>query len=92
MCELISTDDLEKVCGGNSAWDSFVKEERAAVAAPYKDIVCSGAGIKGGPQFAQQVYGPNRTTPQDMIRAAKSLRSVCIGARRLPEAAPPSPF
>jgi hypothetical protein len=92
MTETISIDDLAHVCGGAAAWDAYVKEQRGAVAAPYKDIVCTGAGVKGGPQFAEQVYGANRTTGNDMVRAAKALRNVCIGGRRLPSAAPQTPF
>jgi len=88
----ISSDDLARVCGGASPWDAFVDEERASVAGDYKNIVCRGAGVKGGPPFATKVYGANRTTEADKIRAAKTLRGVCFEGRRLPAAAPPTPF
>jgi hypothetical protein len=87
-----SIDDLEHVCGGGAAWDAHVKSERSRVAGSYKDIVCAGAGVKGGPQLATQVYGSARTTGGDMVRAAKTLRTVCMGGSRLPEQAPPHPF
>ena len=92
MIEPISIDDLARVCGGAAAWDAFVKDERASVAGDYKGIVCKGAGVKGGPPFATQVYGANRTTEKDKIRAAQALTNVCMGGRRLPAAAPPTPF
>jgi hypothetical protein len=84
--------DLARVTGGASSWDAYVKSQRSAVAAPYKQVVCTTAGIKGGPEFATQVYGADRTTQADKIRAAQTISGVCTGGLRLPEAAPPSPF
>jgi hypothetical protein len=96
MTNFESIDDitLARVNGGaaKSAWDSYVSSQRAAVAAPYKTVVCTAAGVKGGPEFATQVYGADRTTTSDMIRAANTISGVCMGGSRLPEAAPPSPF
>lgn len=90
--QTISLTDLATVTGGGNAWDSYVKSQRGSVAAPYKQVVCTTAGIKGGPQFANQVYGKDRTTGADMIRAAETLKGVCMGGSRLPEQAPESPF
>ena len=83
---------LRGVVGGGSAWDSFVKSQRTAVAPAYRNVVCTTAGIKGGPELATQVYGADRTTGGDKIRAAETIRGVCMGGSRLPDAAPPSPF
>jgi hypothetical protein len=91
MQELTSI-DLERVNGGGADWDAYVRRQRASVAAPYKNIVCAGAGVKGGREFATQVYGADRTTGADMVRAAEALKTVCMGGRRLPEQAPPTPF
>jgi hypothetical protein len=90
----IALDDLDlgRVIGGGSSWDAYVKSQRSAVAAPYKQVVCTTAGIKGGPEFATQVYGADRTTQADKIRAAQTISGVCMGGVRLPEAAPQSPF
>jgi hypothetical protein len=92
---IITTVELEGVSGGAAAaktWNAYVASQRAAVAPQYKDIVCAGAGVKGGDQFATQVYGADRTTDADKIRAAQTLKGVCLGGDRLPEAAPQTPF
>jgi hypothetical protein len=89
----INTSDLARVSGGASqTWDSYVKGQRAAVAPAYKQVVCAATGVKGGPQMATQVYGADRTTDADKIRAAQTLKGICLGGSHLPEAAPPSPF
>jgi hypothetical protein len=89
----IASLELDAVTGGaQSSWDAYVKGQRAAVAAPYKNVVCTGAGVKGGREFATQVYGKDRATGADMIRAAETLKGVCMGGKRLPIQAPPSPF
>jgi hypothetical protein len=90
----IALDDLDlgRVTGGGSAWDAYVKSQRSAVAPHYKQVVCTAAGVKGGPEFATQVYGAERTTQADKIRAAQTISGVCMGGARLPEAAPQSPF
>ena len=86
--------ELGTITGGaaKGSWDAYVASQRAAVAAPYKQVVCTTAGIKGGPELATQVYGKDRTTGADMIRAAETVRSVCLGGSQLPSAAPASPF
>ena len=91
---IISTAELAHATGGanKSSWDSYVASQRGAVAAPYKQVVCTAAGVKGGPEFATQVYGKERTTGGDMIRAAETLKGVCLGGSHLPAAAPESPF
>jgi hypothetical protein len=89
----ISTTDLSLVSGGQNAgtFDAFVESERAAVADPYKKIVCKGAGVKGGPDLAKGVYGAN-VGDTDKIRGAKMLDAYCQGGAQLPSAAPKSPF
>ncbi len=84
--------DLERVTGGGSAWDAYVRGQRKSVAGAYKNVVCTAAGVKGGREFATQVYGADRTTGADMVRAAETLKSVCMGGARLPEQAPATPF
>jgi hypothetical protein len=85
--------DLGRIHGGaQTAWDKYVAGQRTAVAPAYKSVVCTAAGVKGGPEFATQVYGAARTTTGDKIRAAETIRGVCMGGARLPEAAPQSPF
>ncbi|HUS29868.1 MAG TPA: hypothetical protein VMZ53_15290 [Kofleriaceae bacterium] len=88
----IPTDELAVVCGGGAAWDAYVKKQRAAVEPQYKTVVCTATGVKGGRQFATEVYGKDRTTSGDMIRAAETLKGVCMGGAHLPEQAPQSPF
>jgi hypothetical protein len=87
--------ELDRVSGGASkpqTWDAYVRSQRAAVAPAYKDVVCAATGVKGGPELATQVYGKDRTTGADMIRAAQTLKGVCLGGAHLPEQAPASPF
>ena len=88
----LGTVELARVAGGGASWDSYVKHQRSAVAEPYKKVVCTAAGVKGGPEFATQVYGKERTNGGDMIRAAETLKGICMGGARLPAAAPESPF
>jgi hypothetical protein len=90
----IPTIALERVSGGAApaTYEEFVQSQRAAIAKPYKEVVCATTGVKGGPAFANQVYGKDRTTTFDMTRAAKTLRTVCSAGSRLPAQAPPSPF
>lgn len=91
FCSINST-DLAHVVGGGRTWDSYVKSQRRAIAPAYREVVCTTAGIKGGPTMATEVYGAKRTTQADRIRAAETIRGVCLGGDRLPEAAPQSPF
>lgn len=90
--QTISSTDLARVAGGGSSWDSYVKGKRSAVAPAYRQVVCTTAGVKGGREFATQVYGAERTTNADMIRGAETIKGVCMGGERLPSAAPASPF
>jgi hypothetical protein len=86
--------ELAHATGGaaKTSWDAYVNNQRAVVAAPYKQVVCTAAGVKGGPELATQIYGKDRTTNGDMIRGAETLKGVCMGGSRLPAAAPESPF
>jgi len=90
--DVISISDLALVVGGGTAWDSYVNSQRAKVAPSYRSVVCTAAGVKGGPEMATQTYGADRTTNADKIRAAETIKGVCLGGARLPEAAPQSPF
>lgn len=92
MFDSIDTDQLAHVVGGGKAWDAYVKSQRTAIAPSYKQVVCSAAGVKGGPMMATEAYGADRTTQADRIRAAETIRGVCMGGERLPDAAPQSPF
>lgn len=90
----LSITDLAHVSGGEgdaSSFDAYTAKERARVADPYKQIVCAGAGVKGGPELAKGVYGAN-ASDVDKIRAAETLRAYCLGGSQLPAAAPKSPF
>jgi len=92
MLESIEPSQLARVVGGGSAWDAYVKSQRKEVAPSYRQVVCTAAGVKGGPTMATEAYGADRTTQADRIRAAETIRGVCLGGVRLPEAAPQSPF
>jgi len=90
----VSTTDLARVSGGEggaSNFDAYADRERARVADPYKQIVCAGAGVKGGPDLAKGVYGAG-ASDADKIRAAETLRGYCLGGAHLPSAAPKTPF
>lgn len=91
----ITADELARATGGatrTSSWDAYVRSQRTAIAAPYKQVVCTTAGVKGGSELATQVYGKDSTTSADMIRAAETIKGVCMGGSQLPAAAPASPF
>ena len=88
----ISITDLAEVSGGqNQTFDAFADSERARVAPAYKQIVCTGAGVKGGPDLAKGVYGAS-APDADKVRAAEMLKSYCMGGSQLPAAAPKQPF
>lgn len=88
----LSITELATACGGGKAWDAYVKNQRAQVAAPYKQVVCTAAAVKGGPQLAEGAYGADRTVDADRIRGAETIRGVCLGGSSLPAQAPQSPF
>ena len=92
MFDSIDSNQLARVVGGGGAWDAYVKSQRSAVAPSFRQVVCTTAGVKGGPTMATEAYGAERTTQADRIRAAETIRGVCLGGARLPEAAPPHPF
>ena len=92
MFDTLDITQLSSITGGASAWDAYVKSQRKQVAPAFKQVVCTTAGIKGGPEMATQVYGKERANQNDMIRASETLRGICLGGERLPEAAPQSPF
>ena len=88
----ISSADLVTVSGGEGgSFEAFADKERASIAPAYKQIVCTGAGIKGGQELAKGVYGPG-ASGTDQIRAAEVLKSYCLGGSQLPAAAPKTPF
>ncbi|HTL32916.1 MAG TPA: hypothetical protein VL326_07320 [Kofleriaceae bacterium] len=87
----LSSSDLSSVSGGEGAFDAFADKERARVADQYKQIVCTGAGVKGGQDLAKGVYGAN-ASDTDKIRGAELLKSYCLGGSQLPAAAPKTPF
>ena len=88
----LSSTDLATVSGGEgaSSFESFADKERASIAPAYRQIVCTTAGIKGGPSSRGRVW-PGRVG-RHKIRAAEILKSYCIGGSTLPAAAPKSPF
>jgi len=97
MTKSISIADLGRVYGGAgqtpapSGFDAYANKERARVAEPYKQVVCTGAGVKGAPDLAKGVYGPG-ASDVDKIRGAEMLKQFCLGGSQLPAAAPKTPF
>lgn len=89
----LSLTDLAAVSGGQSAasFDQYTASQRAKVADPYRQVVCTTAGIKGAPDLAKGVYGGN-ATDSDRIRASEMLNNYCRGGAQLPSQAPASPF
>ena len=94
MVMTISSDDLARVHGGGAKWDAYKKKMHAKVAPDYKEVVCAGAGVEGGPIFAKEAYGADRATQRDWIRGGIAVRETCRsgGPDHLPAKAPPLPF
>jgi len=92
---IVSLEDLDRVSGGAqnqpSGFDAYANKERAAVAPAYKQVVCTGAGVKGAPDLAKGVYGAG-ASDADKIRGAEMLKAYCMGGAQLPSAAPKTPF
>lgn len=92
--QTLSLTDLEVITGGAGAaqtYDNFAGGLKDGLRADYKALVCKGAGLKGGTEFASQVYGKN-ATDGDKIRASKMITSYCNDGSQLPAAAPAFPF
>ncbi len=88
----LSTIDLVYVTGGAGAsFQDYTSEQRAKIADPYRQVVCTTAGIKGAPDLASGMYGQG-ASDADKIRAAEVLNKYCLGGASLPAQAPKSPF
>ena len=88
----LSITDLSNVTGGaGQSFQDFTSEQRAKIADPYRQVVCTTAGIKGGPDLASGMYGAG-ASDSDKIRAADVLNKYCQGGAQLPAQAPKSPF
>lgn len=92
----ISLTDLEAVSGGAGAatsgsYDQYANGLKDTLRKDYKSFVCSGAGLKGGTTFADQVYGKS-ATDADKVRASEMIKSYCNAGSQLPAAAPAFPF
>ena len=94
MSAILTVVELSTVTGGQAASSSFseyTSGQRAKIAEPYRQVVCTTAGIKGGPDLATGVYGAG-ASDADKIRAAETLNKYCLGGATLPAQAPKSPF
>ena len=88
----ISLSDLSSITGGaGGTFADYTSQQRDKVAEPYRQVVCTTAGIKGAPDLAKGVYGTG-ASDTDKIRAAQMLNTYCLGGASLPEQAPKSPF
>jgi hypothetical protein len=87
----ISNLDLANVAGGEGTFGDYTANQRQKIADPYRQVVCTTAGIKGGPDLATGMYGAG-ASDGDKIRAAEVLNKYCLGGAQLPAQAPKSPF
>lgn len=90
----ISLSDLSSITGGagtGQSFGDFTNSERARISEPYRQVVCTTAGIKGGPDLATGIYGAG-ASDADKIRAAGVINQYCQGGAQLPAAAPKAPF
>ncbi|MBV8757449.1 MAG: hypothetical protein JO257_09250 [Deltaproteobacteria bacterium] len=87
----LSIDALSAVAGGAGTFSDYTNEQRAKVADPYRQVVCTTAGVKGAPDLATGMYGQG-ASDADKIRAAEVVKSYCMGGAQLPAQAPKSPF
>ncbi len=88
----LSSTDLSSIIGGaGQSFQDFTSDQRAKIADPYRQVVCTTAGIKGGPELAAGMYGAG-ASDGDKIRAAEVLNKYCQGGAQLPAQAPKSPF
>jgi hypothetical protein len=94
---ILSLTDLETVTGGataastSSPFSQFKGNLTDSLRGKYKDLVCGGAGLEGGEEFATKVYGPNATSA-DRVRATQMITKFCNDGKNLPAAAPAFPF
>jgi hypothetical protein len=92
---ILNTIELTSVTGGAAAastsYDQFASGLKDSLRTQYKGLVCDGAGLKGGTEFASQVYGKG-ASDGDKIRASQMITKYCNGGSQLPAAAPAFPF
>jgi hypothetical protein len=87
----IAAADLVHVAGGaGQTFQDFTNSERDRVMPAYRNVVCTGAGVKGGEKLADGLW--NNATDAEKIAAANALRGLCLGNTRLPSQAPATPF
>lgn len=90
----IAVTDLARVAGGaaqpQQTFQQFTDAERARIMPAYRNVVATGAGIKGGPQLAEGLW--KNATAKEQIAAANALRELVLSNPRLPTAAPATPF
>jgi hypothetical protein len=87
----IAVADLSRVSGGaGQTFQDFANSERDRIAPAYRNVVCTGASVKGGEQLAQGLW--NDATDGEKIAAAGALRGLCMASPRLPSQAPAKPF
>jgi hypothetical protein len=90
--QTLSLTDLECVTGGAAqTYDQYAGGLKDSLKQQYKNLVCDGAGLKGGGELASQVYGKG-ASDGDKIRASQLLTKYCQGGSKLPSAAPAFPF
>lgn len=90
--QTLSLSDLSSVTGGaGQSFQDFTNDQRSKIADPYRQVVCTTAGIKGAPDLASGMYGAG-ASDADKIRAAEVINRYCQGGAQLPTQAPKSPF
>ncbi|HEX7701952.1 MAG TPA: hypothetical protein VF403_14550 [Kofleriaceae bacterium] len=91
---ILDLTELSTVTGGAAAstsYDQYASGLKDSLRTQYKGLVCDGAGLKGGTEFAGQVYGKG-ASDGDKIRATQMITKYCNGGANLPAAAPAFPF
>ena len=87
----IATTDLARVAGGaGQSFKQFTDAERARIMPAYKNVVCTGAGVKGGEQLALGLW--KDASDKEKILSAGALKGLCLSNDRLPSQAPATPF
>ena len=91
LVTLTASDLVTATGGAGQTFQQYTDAQRDKVADPYRQVVCTTAGIKGGPDLAKGMYGAN-ASDADRIRGAEMVNKYCMSGAQLPAQAPKSPF
>ena len=95
MLRTISSAELARVSGGEQKFSDYRAAELKRVMPAYANVVCTGAGVEGGPLAIKEMYGDNAGDDANII-GSEGFKGLCQKLYEtkgiLPAKAPKTPF